>query len=387
MDEKKTGLRGWIGGLFQSVRTRYALATAAFLLILLTMSYVGGRIVLIHYSRDTEQQVQQMGYWTVRDKVPRAFSATTDVGGAAKLKLRVVSYGTLEASDTVDVTADGCISGTTAAVYRGKSLLLDSLTKYLPEAAEGVAQTADDYDGVTYGSRPEGYSMGAYECPTPKRDPEFEVVSTEWYHNRADGLYYPRIVIRYLGGDAARVTNVTFACEGERRSLPEDCLAELRGAEAVGEEFAFGVDSNRFVVAYGRTDRDGYITWETEEESNRFRVVWARRETRPLTLELAVETEFSLSEVVPVAAQPRLLASALPRTVDVPATFGAFGVGARLTGRAVAPSGARVRLYGAETLAGAWRPVAELTLDREGRFEADVPARFRFFRLKAEVMR
>ena len=80
MDEKKTSLMGWIGGLFQSVRTRYALATAFFLLILLAMSYVGGRIVLVHYSRDAEQQVQQMSHWTMRDKVSRrAFSVTTDV--------------------------------------------------------------------------------------------------------------------------------------------------------------------------------------------------------------------------------------------------------------------------------------------------------------------
>ena len=94
-----------------SIRTRYSLMTAFFLLVSLAMVYVGGRIVLIHYIRDTEQQVRQMGveiseraqvrsalarsglepmideamnfysggYWTVREKTPKAFASTTSI--------------------------------------------------------------------------------------------------------------------------------------------------------------------------------------------------------------------------------------------------------------------------------------------------------------------
>lgn len=44
-----------------SIRTRYSLATAAFLLIILGLFYIGGRIVLVHLVRDAEAQVQGIG--------------------------------------------------------------------------------------------------------------------------------------------------------------------------------------------------------------------------------------------------------------------------------------------------------------------------------------
>ena len=44
-----------------SIRTRYSLATAVFLLVVLAMFYVGGRIVLMHVMRDAETQVKNIG--------------------------------------------------------------------------------------------------------------------------------------------------------------------------------------------------------------------------------------------------------------------------------------------------------------------------------------
>ena len=118
MDQKKKSLRDRIGDALLSVRTRYALMTAFFLLLVMAMFYIGGRIVLIHYIRDTEQQVRGMGvpisermrgvssvaraaslrarygiepmfteamdfytggFWTVREKTPKAFSSTTSI--------------------------------------------------------------------------------------------------------------------------------------------------------------------------------------------------------------------------------------------------------------------------------------------------------------------
>ena len=118
MDQKTKGLRDRIGDALLSVRTRYALMTAFFLLLVMAMFYTGGRIVLIHYIRDTEQQVRGMGvpisermrgvssvaraaglrarygiepmfteamdfytggFWTVREKTPKAFSSTTSI--------------------------------------------------------------------------------------------------------------------------------------------------------------------------------------------------------------------------------------------------------------------------------------------------------------------
>lgn len=111
MDQTKKTKIGAFRRTVESIRTRYALVTAFFLLLSLAMVYVGGRIVLIHYIRDTERQVQQMGveiseraqvrsaisrsglepmideamnfysggYWTVREKTPKAFASTTNI--------------------------------------------------------------------------------------------------------------------------------------------------------------------------------------------------------------------------------------------------------------------------------------------------------------------
>jgi len=45
-----------------SIRTRYALVTAVLLLLVLGMFYVGGRIVLVHFVRDAEGQVKDIGF-------------------------------------------------------------------------------------------------------------------------------------------------------------------------------------------------------------------------------------------------------------------------------------------------------------------------------------
>ena len=45
-----------------SIRTRYSLATASFILLSLLIFYVGGRIVIIHLMREAEQQVEEIGY-------------------------------------------------------------------------------------------------------------------------------------------------------------------------------------------------------------------------------------------------------------------------------------------------------------------------------------
>jgi len=44
-----------------SIRTRYALSTAIFLLVILGIFYIGGRITLVHLLRDAEKQVKEIG--------------------------------------------------------------------------------------------------------------------------------------------------------------------------------------------------------------------------------------------------------------------------------------------------------------------------------------
>ena len=115
MDSTAKKKLGKFGRTWSSIRTRYAFTTAFFLLLVLATFYISGRIVLIHYIRDTEQQVRDMGveiseraqrhsavahpyarfrlepmfdeamnfysggYWTMREKTPKAFASTTNI--------------------------------------------------------------------------------------------------------------------------------------------------------------------------------------------------------------------------------------------------------------------------------------------------------------------
>ena len=118
MDTRETKKISLLRQALSSIRTRYALMTAFFLLLVLSMFYIGGRIVLIHYICDTEQRLKGLGvdirefprgtssvakaaslraryglepmfseamnfysdgHWTVSAKTPKAFSSTTSI--------------------------------------------------------------------------------------------------------------------------------------------------------------------------------------------------------------------------------------------------------------------------------------------------------------------
>ena len=53
--------KGVLHKVRHSIRTRYSLATAFFLLLILGLFYVGGRIVLVHLVKDAETQVREIG--------------------------------------------------------------------------------------------------------------------------------------------------------------------------------------------------------------------------------------------------------------------------------------------------------------------------------------
>ena len=53
--------KGVLRKVRNSIRTRYSLATGFFLLMILGLFYVGGRIVLVHLVKDAEKQVQAIG--------------------------------------------------------------------------------------------------------------------------------------------------------------------------------------------------------------------------------------------------------------------------------------------------------------------------------------
>lgn len=94
----------------------------------------------------------------------------TVFGDGSSFAAAYTAYGTSRVAVGSSVATNACLSGLGAGIYRGGSLRLSS-EKYNPVAALGLVQAAEDYDGVAYGSKPQGYSMGAFECPTPMDDP------------------------------------------------------------------------------------------------------------------------------------------------------------------------------------------------------------------------
>ena len=301
------------------------------------------------------------------------------VGGGvgAELVAAYTSYGRAEVAEGTPVTTNVCFSGRDKSIYLGESLYLDSIGAYLPEACEGVEQEAWDYDGVKYESRPAGRSMGAFECPTLT---EIEIVSTTWYHNRSDGLYYPQIKIRFIGGDAHRIAGVTLTCGVVSHELPEADVARLRAA-ATGEVVSFGVDPAPFVPYPNSPANWGFVP----TENRLFGVV---DPTRPIGFSVAVRGTLRMAEVVAVPKTTRLKTVAqLPATVPVSARFAEFRVGERLSGAIDSVWHATVWLWGCASLGDEWKLVGELEVGADGTFSTAVPDGLRFFRLEAEVAR
>ena len=58
--------RGVLRKVRHSIRTRYSLATGFFLLAILGLFYVGGRIVLVHLVKDAEKQVPSISIEAMR---------------------------------------------------------------------------------------------------------------------------------------------------------------------------------------------------------------------------------------------------------------------------------------------------------------------------------
>ena len=91
------------------------------------------------------------------------YGSTVDSAYTAYGKV-AVSGG--EAASTLAEFAN--LTNRTVAIYDGEKLYLKPNT-FNPVASLGLEQPGVlDFDGVEYGSLPEGYAMGAYECPTER---------------------------------------------------------------------------------------------------------------------------------------------------------------------------------------------------------------------------
>ncbi len=86
--------QGAFSRICHSIRTRYSIATAAFLLAVLVVFYVGGRIVLVHLMRDAEEQVRDIGLDISRIAYRNAEKARRSTERHATAAVEMLSTGT-----------------------------------------------------------------------------------------------------------------------------------------------------------------------------------------------------------------------------------------------------------------------------------------------------
>lgn len=135
-DVERQGPLSWA---LHSIRTRYSLATAFFLLLALAMFYIGGRIVLVHLVRDAERQVKEIGV----DVSRLAYRRADAVRQAADDAVASAEGGRLEPRECVEkggfsIAAAFDAEGTlVSGVRRGADL------KMLPLSGEELEPYAD----------------------------------------------------------------------------------------------------------------------------------------------------------------------------------------------------------------------------------------------------
>ena len=127
--------KGVLRKVRNSIRTRYSLATGFFLLMILGLFYVGGRIVLVHLVKDAEKQVQAIGSDINR----------LAIRNAEKIKRYLDSFAPEQTLQPIN-TYLGLFNGNQVAV----ALRLDADGRFVEGFAAGghagVAVQAEDVD-------------------------------------------------------------------------------------------------------------------------------------------------------------------------------------------------------------------------------------------------
>ncbi len=156
-DSKVSGRQCAFSFALHSIRTRYSLLTAVFLLIALGFFYVGGRIVLVHLVRDAENQVREIGSDIARlsyrnadqaRRLARKIAAEWPAAGAASERLAPSSLldGRVTPApsivfmlDTVGSFTEGAVLGSSGEVELLKSCELQPYSGCIPEWSRNIA--------------------------------------------------------------------------------------------------------------------------------------------------------------------------------------------------------------------------------------------------------
>lgn len=142
---------------WHSIRTRYSLLTAVFLLMALGSFYIGGRIVLVHLVRDAENQVREIGSDISRlsyrnadqaRRLAKKIVAEWPAAGAALdhpamsslLDGRVKPVPSVAFKlDTTGGFAEGAVLGASSKVEQLKSCELEPYSSCFPEWSRNIA--------------------------------------------------------------------------------------------------------------------------------------------------------------------------------------------------------------------------------------------------------
>jgi len=115
---KKKSALGKAKAALNSVRTRYALMTAFFLLLALGLFYVGGRVVLVHFISDTERQVKDVG-----QGVSRLVYRQAD--GVRAVARRVLARPECDTASARNLLANSGQNLSVVAIYTEEGVLKD----------------------------------------------------------------------------------------------------------------------------------------------------------------------------------------------------------------------------------------------------------------------
>ena len=120
-----------------SIRTRYSLATGFFLLAILGLFYVGGRIVLVHLVKDAEEQVKRIGTDINRladrnaSVIRRHLESLSSDSADRPVRTQLGLYNGIQVALALRLSADGRFSeGYMAGGHAGEALRLGDVEGY-----------------------------------------------------------------------------------------------------------------------------------------------------------------------------------------------------------------------------------------------------------------
>ena len=148
LQAQESGRRGAFFRALHSIRTRYSLLTAAFLLLILGAFYIGGRIVLIHLVRDAEDQVKGIGV----DIRTLAYRNADKIRAAAAEKVPAYGAASREGkAPAIESLLGGSPCVTLAARFRADGSFAEGAV-LVPEGSEALSAT--------------DFSSSSFDCTT-----------------------------------------------------------------------------------------------------------------------------------------------------------------------------------------------------------------------------